>query len=242
VQQGPSDPNAGMHAAFALLAALIERDRTGAGMEVEVPMVEGALAVAAEAIVEWSAYGARLERNGNRSPNVAPQGLYPSPGDDVWLAISIATDEQWRALAKVVGRPEWCSDPELATVAGRVRRQDELDEHLGRWAAAIPVDDAVEVLIGAGIPAAPARDPRLLLDHPQLRDRGYHEEIAHPEVGVRATPSMPFRSQHVDRWLRRPAPTLGEHNHEILVGELGLSEAEYEGLCAQRVIGTTPTM
>ena len=240
VQQGPSDPNAGLHAAFALIAALIERERTGIGVQVEVPMVEGALAVAAEPIVEWSAYGIGAERNGNRTPNAAPQGLYPGPGEDSWLAISIATDEQWLALAKVTGHPEWAADPGLGTVEARFQRQDELDTHLARWAGEIPVDEATELLVRAGIPAASARDPRRLLEHPQLRARGYHEDISHPEVGRRATPAMPFRSEHVDRWLQRAAPTLGQHNHEILVDDLGVSESDYEELRARGVIGTTP--
>ena len=86
-------------------------------------MVESALNIAAEQVVEWSAHGRLLGREGNRSPLAAPQGLYPcveGPGPtDKWLALSIATDAQWRALRKVLGEPGWAMDPALDTRAGR---------------------------------------------------------------------------------------------------------------------------
>jgi crotonobetainyl-CoA:carnitine CoA-transferase CaiB-like acyl-CoA transferase len=240
VQQGPSDPNAGMHAAFALLVALAEREQSGEGCEVEVSMVEGALNAAAEVVLEWSAYGERLQRNGNRSPNVAPQGLYRCLGDDEWLAISVDTDERWQALARVLERPAWADDPNLATVSGRLRRYEELDAAISMWACCRDVDAAADALVAAGVPAGRARDPRLLLDHPQLQWRGFHESLARREVGTLQTPSLPFRSANTQRWLRNPAPTLGEHNHDILVGDLGLSEDDYETLIDERVIGQRP--
>ncbi len=99
IQRGPCDPNGGLHAAFGALVGLARRDRTGAGCLVEAPMFEAALAVAAEPVLEWTAYGYRVARDGNRSPAFAPQGLYACAGEEQWLAVSAATDEQWRALA-----------------------------------------------------------------------------------------------------------------------------------------------
>jgi crotonobetainyl-CoA:carnitine CoA-transferase CaiB-like acyl-CoA transferase len=240
IQQGPSDPNAGMHAAFALIVGLAERDATGEGQLLEVTMVEGALNAAAELVLEKTAYGNLLERDGNRSPNVAPQGLYRARGEEQWLAISVTSDEQWRALADVVGHPEWATDPELATVAARRARHDELDEHLEAWAQQQDASDAAERLVARGVPAAMGRDPRLMYDHPQLQARGYYETIEHPVVGELATPTWPFRFRSVDRWLRTPAPTLGQHNHEILVEDLGVDEANYQGLVEREIIGERP--
>jgi crotonobetainyl-CoA:carnitine CoA-transferase CaiB-like acyl-CoA transferase len=114
IQQGPSDPNAGMHAAFALIVGLAERDATGRGSLLEVTMVEGALNAAAELVLEATAYGNLLERDGNRSPHVAPQGLYRARDDETWLAVSVATVEQWAGLVDALGAPEWATDPELA--------------------------------------------------------------------------------------------------------------------------------
>ena len=240
IQQGPSDPNAGMHATFALIVGLNEREATGRGCHLEVTMVEGALNAAAELVIEKTAYGNHLERDGNRSPHVAPQGLYPGAVDETWLAVSVATDEHWVALRAALGDPDWARDPSLATVDGRRARHDELDARLEEWSRSLAVADAAELLVAHGVPAAAARDPRALYDHPQLQARGYYEVIDHPVVGEQATPVVPFRYASVERWLRAPSPTLGQHNHEILVDDLGVSDARYEQLEADGIIGTWP--
>ena len=240
IQRGPSDPNAGMHAAFAMVVGLAEREATGVGCHLEVTMVEGALNAAAELAIEFSAYGNRLERNGNRSPGAAPQGLYACAGFDRWLAVSVETDEQWRALVHALGEPAWATDPALATAAGRHAQHDLLDERIGAWCARRDAHESAELLVAHGVPAAFGRDPRLLVEHPQLRARRYHETVDHPVVGERPTPTVPFRYASVDRWLRRAAPTLGADNTSILGGVLGLSSDELAALEADGVIGTRP--
>ena len=85
------------------------RDRTGLGCHIEAPMVEGTLNAAAEQIIEFSAYGATMEREGNRSPWAAPQGLYPCRGSEQWLAISCESDAQWYALRLALGDPAWAA-------------------------------------------------------------------------------------------------------------------------------------
>jgi crotonobetainyl-CoA:carnitine CoA-transferase CaiB-like acyl-CoA transferase len=89
------------------------------------------------------------------------------------------------------------------------------------------------------VPAAPAYDARRTSGHPQFVARNYYEQLEHPIVGVRDYPSLPFRYASVDRWLRRAAPMLGEHNHEILT-DLGLSDDEIAELEASDLIGTRP--
>jgi crotonobetainyl-CoA:carnitine CoA-transferase CaiB-like acyl-CoA transferase len=240
IQRGPSDPNAGMHAAFALIVGLAEREVTGHGSLLEVTMVEGALNAAAELVLEATAYGNLLERDGNRSPHVAPQGLYRGRDDETWLAISITTDDEWAALVDALGRPEWALDPDLATYPGRRARHDELDARLEEWSTQREPADAAERLVAHGVPAAIGRDPRSLMGHPQLLARGFYEEIDHPIVGVMPTPTLPFRFASVDHWLRTPAPTLGQHNHDILVDDLGLDEEAFVALEETQVIGTRP--
>jgi crotonobetainyl-CoA:carnitine CoA-transferase CaiB-like acyl-CoA transferase len=78
------------------------------------------------------------------------------------------------------------------------------------------------------------------MSHPQLQARGFYEEIEHPIVGVMPTPTLPFRFASVDHWLRTPAPTLGQHNHDILVDDLGLDEEAFVALEETQVIGTRP--
>ena len=180
IQRGPCDPNGGLHAAFAALVGLERRDRTGVGCLVEAPMFEAALNVAAESVLEWTAYGNRIARDGNRSPAAAPQGLYPCAGTEQWLAISVASDEQWRRLTDVIGQPELAADPDLADLPGRRRHHDRIDAAIAAWAAPLDLAKALDVLVAAGVPAAPATDPRRASDHPQLNARGFYERSRIP--------------------------------------------------------------
>ncbi len=142
IPRGPADPTAGLHGAFAILTALTQRDRTGKGVFIEVPMIEAVLNVTAEPVLEFAASGHRMMRMGNRSPYAAPQGLYACPGREQWLAISVATDEQWDGLRRALGDPQWAADPALGTHDGRVAQHDLLDKQLAEWAAAHELDDA----------------------------------------------------------------------------------------------------
>jgi crotonobetainyl-CoA:carnitine CoA-transferase CaiB-like acyl-CoA transferase len=239
IQRGPCDPLAGMHAAFATLVALSEREKTGTGHLLECSMVEGALNAAAETAIEWSAYGVELSRDGNRGPEGAPQNLYACAGDENWLALSVMNDAQWDALKQELSGPEWAKDPEFDRHAGRRRRHGELDEALSKWAASRDLDTTVEALLARGIPAAPVWDARIASRHPQAIARDFFEDVPHPVIGTHPLVRPPFRFASVDRWNRTSSPTIGQHNHEILA-ELGLSEEEIAQLVRDEVIGTKP--
>ncbi|UCE86909.1 MAG: CoA transferase, partial [Deltaproteobacteria bacterium] len=245
IPRGPCDPVAGMHATFAFLVTLAERAASGRGHHVESTMVESALNIAAEQIVEWSAHRKRMMREGNRSPLAAPQGLYPcadgQPGMEKWLALSVASEAQWRALRSALGEPEWAMDPELETRAGRRRAHDAIDAQLRDWTRKRERAEIVAELRDLGVPASEVADPcRLLQAHPQLRARGYFETPEHPVVGAMPLPSLPFRYESIERWLRTPAPTIGQHNERVLCGILGLSPDALRDLEAEGVIGTRP--
>jgi crotonobetainyl-CoA:carnitine CoA-transferase CaiB-like acyl-CoA transferase len=236
---GPCDPLGGAHAAFAMLVALRERERTGEGSLIEVPLVESALNLAAEELLEYSAFGLLGERLGNRSRAHAPQGVYRCVGDDVWIALSV-NDDTWPALRRVLGDPDWSSNPAFATVAGRFEAHDEIDAHLSEWLVGQKVEEAVETLTSAGVAAAPVIDHRDVVTHPLFEDRGFAEWIEHPVTGRILVTAMPFRHSRIERWLRRPAPTLGQHNSEVLSMILGLSDEEIQELESQKIIGTRP--
>jgi len=240
IQRGPCDPNGGVHAAIAALVGLARRDRTGVGCLVEAAMVEAALNVAAETVIEWTAYGNRIARDGNRGPTAAPQNVYAGNAPESWLALACENDAQWRALTEVIGRPDLAADPALATRAGRRAAHDDLDAIVGAWASVRAVDDAVDALLAAGVPAARVRDPRTSSQHPQMVARGFFEVVEHPVAGTHPIPGLPWRARGVDRWIRRPAPTLGQHNADVLGGRLGCTPDELADFAAHGVIGTRP--
>jgi crotonobetainyl-CoA:carnitine CoA-transferase CaiB-like acyl-CoA transferase len=238
--RGPCDPNGAMHAAFAMQVALAARDETGEGQLVEAPLIESALNIAAEQVVEYTAYGELLGRTGNRTPGAAPQGVYPCRGEERWLAVSIVSDEQWSGLRKALGDPPWTGQDALSSYAGRRAHADELDAALAAWAAGQELDEAVAHLVTHGVPAAPVNDFRAISSHPLFQARGFFETVDHPVVGTHPVSVLPFRWSGIDRWIRSPAPLVGEHNREVLEGILGLSEAEIAELEAAQVIGDHP--
>ncbi|GAA4297703.1 CoA transferase [Mycobacterium paraffinicum] len=240
IPRGPCDPLAGMHSAFAMLTGLRQRDETGQGAFIEVSMVESALNAAAEQVVEFTAYGNLISRLGNRSRDAAPQGLYPCAGTERWLAISIATDEQWRLLKSALGEPDWANDPALDTQQGRMQAHDLIDKHLEQWAGQHDSAAAAELLVRYGVPAADLGDARIGSQHPQLAARGFFESLDHPIVGRHHVPAIPFKYRSVDRWYRSSAPTLGQHNATILGDLLGLDAASIAALTENGVIGTRP--
>ncbi len=237
VPRGVCDPLGGMHAVFATLLALEHRAQTGEGTLVEIPLVEAGLNAAAEQVIEWTAYGQLLQRQGNRSPYAAPQGVYPAEGEDKWVAISIDEDSQWPALAALIGHDDW---DRWASRDERRARHDEIDDAIARWTASRDRDRAVLVLLDAGVPAAPVISGRESIDNPQLAARGHHQWMDHAVVGRVPYPSFSGRFNGQYHHLGRPAPTLGEHNEEILRDVLGLDATEIARLAQTQVIGTRP--
>ena len=239
------DSNAGTHALCGLLLALEHRRRTGEGVVVEAAMVDAALSIAAEQIVEHAVHGALLERDGNRGPAAAPQNLYPTvdtddAGERGWVAIAVATDQQWVSLRDALGGPAWATDPDLDTVAGRRAQHDEIDRHLSAWCEERTGDEIVDCLWAADVPVARVMQPHEQASLPQLQSRGFFEEIDHPVAGAARYRTVPFRfSRGPDRFHRRHAPLLGEHTEEVL-GGVGVSDDELAELRGSGVIGSVP--
>jgi crotonobetainyl-CoA:carnitine CoA-transferase CaiB-like acyl-CoA transferase len=223
------DPIAGIHGAFVVLAALEHRDRTGVGQQIEMPMAEVAMNVAAEPIVTWSAYGALLEREGNRGAPGAPQGVYACAGEEQWVALSITNDDEWRALVDVLGDLEWAREPSLATGAGRRAQHDDVDTALGDWFAERDRDDTVQLLLAACVHAAPVWDQMIQDQLPQLVASGFTQWLEHPIAGPVGYPGTGVRADTFDNSYRAPAPTVGQHTTEVL-HELGLTDSEIDQL------------
>ncbi|HEY1828171.1 MAG TPA: CoA transferase [Acidimicrobiales bacterium] len=240
------DPNAGIHALAGLFLALEHRDRTGEAVAVEAAMVDAALNVTAEQVLEHSAYGALLERGGNRGPGAAPQNLYLAADvdekdrQDTWVAIAVATDAQWSSLVDVLGQPEWATDPALASETGRRAQHDAIDHHLGAWCAEHTADEVVALLWPAGVPVAKVMQPHEQGDVEQLVARRFFESLEHPVMGTARYSTLPMRfSQGPSAVHRSPAPLLGEHTNEILK-EIGVSDDEIATLERDGVIGRAP--
>jgi len=239
------DPVGAVHALVATFAALEEVARTGRGTVVEAPLTEPALNLAAEQIVEYSAYGVRLDSEGNRCRNVAPQGIYAC-ADGGHVAIAVRSGTEWAALARSLGARSGseelaalADDAELADLEARRARHDALDAAIGRATAALDAASVAETLTAAGVPAERLINGYHLMPHAQLEHRRFTHPLDHPLTGRARYPGLPFVGL-ADQGPSAPPPTLGQHNREVLIGELGIDEARFAELESQGVLGTKP--
>jgi crotonobetainyl-CoA:carnitine CoA-transferase CaiB-like acyl-CoA transferase len=208
--QGPADPVVGVHAGVALLAALEHRRRTGQGRLIEVAQIEVAACVTAEPVIEYSMNGLVQGREGNRRRGFL-QGVYPTNEDDAWVALSVPDDG--------------------------VTDHDVFDQMVAGWTRTQPPDTILKTLQMQGIPAGRVITGDQMYDISQLEARGFYEEFERPVTGAHRYPGWPFRiTPGPGRHHRAPAPTLGQHNDEVL-GALGLSADEVAALRDQRIIG-----
>jgi crotonobetainyl-CoA:carnitine CoA-transferase CaiB-like acyl-CoA transferase len=236
--QGPADPIVGVHAGVALLAALEHRRRSGEGQLIEIAQVEVTACVTAEPVIEFSMNGIVRPREGNRRREWV-QGVYPTAVDGAWVAISVRHDTDWAQLATAMGRPELLDDARFALADQRQLAHDDFDTVVADWTRIRTGSEIIDALSARRVPAEQVLTPDRMYDMPQLDARGYYEEIDHPVTGPHRYPGWPMRmTPGPSRHHRFAAPTLGQHNEEILRG-LGLTGAELEELRARHVIGET---
>lgn len=244
--QSVGDANAALHALMATLLALLHRRHSGEGTLVEAPMIGAALNIAAEQVIEYSATGHLMMRDGNRGTTAAPQGLYLSAdidefgGANCWVAIAVETEDQWSALRGVI--PD--VDPACAfnNMQARRHNHDDIDTALTNWCATRSAEDIVDQLWTAGVPVGKVIAPHRQGDLPQIQARRFFETMEHPVLGQARYDTFPARfSAGPTQYNRSPAPTFGQHNAAILAA-IGCGEDELATLEEQGVIGTTPKM
>jgi len=208
------DPAAGLTAAFAIMAALIEQRAGGGGRRIDVSLWES---TATNAVELWMGHALGAEppqRMGNRVPWAAPHGLFRCSGDDAWISIACMDDEQWRALAGLLGADP--VDDRFVTLDGRREHEDELERLVNAFTSTRERWELAEQLQAIGIAAYPSLTCDEIEVNPQLVERDFWERFDHPEVGPRAHSGVPWRTRNMENGVPRRAPLLGEHTAEIL--------------------------
>jgi crotonobetainyl-CoA:carnitine CoA-transferase CaiB-like acyl-CoA transferase len=235
------DAVGGLNGAAALLTALRHQRRTGEGQFVDLSQAESLFPLAAHGILEYAATGAPPPRQANRSRTCAPHGVYPcAPTEDEpdsWLVLQVQTEDQWQSLVSRV--------PALSDFGGledRLARVDALDAAIAAWTRTLTASSLMLELQGLGVPAAATRAMANVLREPQLQARRYWQWLDRPVVGNQPNPAAPFRLDSEPIPIRAPAPTLGQHNREVLGDILGLDDDALASLEAQGVIGTRPQL
>ena len=220
---------------IALVSALIRQRRTGRGVYIDQSQYEANLCILAAPLMGYSVNGRVMTRNGNRLGRAAPHGVYPCMGTDRWVAIAVFNDDEWRRFCRVTGHPEWAEDARFATLLARKRNEDALDRLVAEWSRGHTAEEVEAMMQAEGVAANVVEDNRDIYEDSQLQHYGQFRDIAHPVVGVVRSQTAPFRfSKSGDTHFR--APLLGEHNHYVLSGFLGMSDDEISDLYAAGIV------
>lgn len=239
-----TDYTAAEHTAFAVMAALTHRQRTGRGQFIDVSQAQTASATVPEALLDFAVNGRTQARMGNEDPLMAPHGCYPCRGGDRWIAIAVANDAQWQSLVNGLGQPAWLEDPRFRDGLGRWHHRATLNQMVSEVTQERDAHELMQELQGAGVPAGAVLDSKALLFDPHLTARRFYEVVSHhPSTGIPPLPyaSRPWKLQGTPAVAGRAAPIMGEHNKVVVSQLLGHPGEELAALEADGVIGYAPT-
>jgi benzylsuccinate CoA-transferase BbsF subunit len=243
---GAVDLRVGTTCALAVLAALYHRRRTGEGQFIDVSSAEAVSALIGGVFMEPAMNGRTPTRDGNRDPSMAPHNCYPCRRGKIasgigearqpLLSIAVGSDEEWRALCRVMGRNDLADDPRFADVVSRHRNQEELDGIISAWTRPRTAQRTAETLQKVGVAAVPVLGGVGLTQDRQIQARHVIEKVEHPVLGTQYVLGVPWRLSDTPAAIRRPAPRLGEHNSYVLGEILGMADEEIEELVREGVV------
>ncbi len=224
------DPNGGVHAACAVMSALLYRETSGEGQYIDLSQWEAAIMLLPEAVMDFSMNQKQPERQGNRDSYMAPHGVFRSKGEDRWVSISIRNDEDWARFCKVTGNEDLISDTRFATLELRKDHEPELEDLVTAWTQERTAEEATAVLQMANVAAYPSVDAIDMVNSSHVGARDFFVELEHPEVGKRRHMGIPWKMSMTPCEVQRPAPCLGQDTDAVLSEIAGLSRDEIEGL------------
>ncbi|MDR5815890.1 MULTISPECIES: CoA transferase [unclassified Caballeronia] len=224
------------HAAFAVLAALRHRRKTGRGMKIDLSQVESTANFMGPLLVEAARSGKEPPTVGNRHRAHAPHNIFRCAGQDGWVAVSVLDDAQWRALAALIGATDLADDAALKHASGRLAQVDRVEAAVSAWTRDKQPAEAAALLRAAGVPAAAVASSRDLIEKDeQLAARDYWQHVPHPEVGPTLISSPPFLVDGA-RIALAPPPLFGQHTQQVLRDDLGLSPERIRELEEREVL------
>jgi crotonobetainyl-CoA:carnitine CoA-transferase CaiB-like acyl-CoA transferase len=219
---------------FFLLAALHYRDRTGDGQYLDLSMAEMVTTMMPEAMMDFLMNGRDQAAIGNRDESMAPHGVFPAAGDDQWIAIAIASDDEFAKLCEVLRLRLMAENPKFARLLGRLDNVEELEREIAARTRAHQRDELVAKLRERGLAAGPVYNTPEVINDPAFSESGMLVNLRHGEVGQRVVPGLPVRFSAIDLEYRG-APMIGEHTDEVM-REFGYSAAEIARLKEAKVL------
>jgi len=223
-----ADLMTGMYCTVGILAALIERDKSGQGQHVDMALLDCQVAMLANQNLNYMTSGKAPGRAGNAHQNLVPYQVFAAA--DGHLIVAVGNDSQFRNYCRVIGMNELADDPRFATNPQRVINRETLVPILVERMKAGARDAWLAEFEAAGVPAGPINTLEQVYQDPQVQARGMRLELPHPTAGVAPIAASPLKLSGSPVRHERPAPTLGQHTRQVLSERLGLSDAEIEAL------------
>ena len=219
-----SDSVAGIYAAFGILAAIVAREKTGRGQEVQTSLVDAMVSILSYLSAEYFALGKIPQRCGNDHPVLCPYGTFPAA--DGYINIAPSGEHMWERLAQALGLRELTRDPRFQTNALRLKNREELNRRVAEITSRKPMAEWIEFLNKEGVPCGPINNLAQALEDPQIRHQKMVLTVDQP-TGTMRILGFPVKLSETPAALQRPAPKLGEHTGEILA-RIGFAEKQVE--------------
>ncbi|MGH8252690.1 MAG: CaiB/BaiF CoA transferase family protein [Steroidobacteraceae bacterium] len=231
-----ADLSTGLYAAIAVLAALMQRERTKRGQYIDLALLDVAVAMLAYQGMNYLATGTAPDRPGNAHPSIVPYQDFPTR--DGWMMLAIGNDSQFANFCRCVERPEWAADERFATNPRRVANRRPLIDMMSAVTRTRGTRDWIALLEAAGVPCGPINDIADVFQDVQVRSRQLQVNIAPAAAGAAAVPGIasPLRLSAAPVEYRLPPPALGAHTREVLRAVLSLSEVQIDALAQQGAI------
>lgn len=240
VENAYSDPYAGIFGSFAIVTALNHRRNTGAGQHIDFSQQEAVMQMVGPAYMDYQMNGRSGAPKGNEHPlnAAAPHGVFPCKGDDRWISIAVASDDEWHKLLEAFKHPEWLKVTEFATQESRVKHIDTLHKLIGEWTAQFDDRELADLLQQNGVAAAPVLNVGDLLHDPHYQARQTFVKVTHP-LGFQETlygPYVKYSESQKGQPTVRPGPMIGQDNEHVFKHILGMPAERYDDLVKRQII------
>ena len=223
-------------AAFGLLAALHHRLETGEGQHIDVSSSDAISVLIGDVLMDYTVNGRVQTRRGNEDDFMSPHNCYRCRGEDSWVSIAVADDDEWDAFRSVLGHEDWLEDERFSYAWGRWQNREELDRLVEEWTSGYTSYEVTEKLQQSGVAAIPSFNSEALWADPHLNGRDVWFEVDHPVIGKQTVVGPPWKLLSTPAGVCRHAPLLGEHNQYVFGELLGMTSEEIVELAEEKVL------
>lgn len=233
---GVMDLRVGTVSAFALLSALVHRQKTGEGQYIDLSSSECVSALVGSELMDYSMNKRSPHRAGNQDTIMAPHNCYRCKGDDKWISIAVATDDEWKSLCCIMGNPSWTKEEAYSNAYNRWVNRTQMDKEISGWTINYTHYELMELLQNAGVAAMPSFSAEEILSDPHVKARGLIHEVEHPVMGKKVVINPSWKLSETPAKIKKASPLLGEHNEEVFGCLLGMPKEEIKKLTDENII------